>query len=156
MSGKNLFVMLCIFIIAMGCQSTNDSTDSSKAEKELRTIIEKIWADAVSGDLDALRDIHFNDPRFSKFGPRIPIRQDVKSTNESETEHFLMITDASFNLEDIKVDVFGDMTVTTFYTNYSFVKNNIPAHGKARVTLVFLFTEDGWKIVHEHSSPFIQ
>lgn len=84
MLGKNLFAMLCIFIIAMGCQST----DSSKAEKELRTIIEKIWADAVSGDLKSLRAIHFKDPKFSKFGPRIPTRQDVASTNESETEHF--------------------------------------------------------------------
>jgi ketosteroid isomerase-like protein len=152
MLNKNLFVIICITIMAKGCQST----DSSKAEKELITIIEQIWADAVSGDLDALRDIHFNDPRFSKFGPRVSIRQDVKSTNESETEHFSMISDASFDLEDIKVDVFGDMAVTTFYNNYSFNKNNIRVQGKGRVTLVFIDTEEGWKIVHEHSSPFNQ
>jgi len=136
--------------MAMGCQST----DSSKAEKELRTIIEQIWADAVSGDLNALRDIHFNDPRFSKFGPRIATRQDVASTNKSETEHFSMISEASFNLEDIKIDLFEDIAVTTFYNNYSFTKNNIRVQGKGRVTLVFLDTEEGWKIVHEHSSPF--
>ena len=136
----------------MGCQST----DSSKAEKELRTIIEQIWVDAVSGDLDALRNIHFNDPRFSKFGPRVSIRQDVKSTNESEAEHFSSISDASFDLEDIKVDVFRDIAVTTFYNNYSFTKNNIRVQGKGRVTLVFLNTEEGWKIIHEHSSPFNQ
>ena len=152
MLNKNIFVIIYITILAMGCQST----DPSKAEKELRTIIEQIWVDAVAGDLKALRDIHLNDPRFSKFGPRISTRQDVTSTNESETEHFSMISDASFNLEDIKVDVFEDIAVTTFYNNYSFTKNNIRVQGKGRVTLVFLNTEEGWKIVHEHSSPFNQ
>ena len=51
---------------------------------------------------------------------------------------------------------FEDIAVTTFYNNYSFTKNNIGAQGKGRVTLVFLDTEEGWKIVHEHSSPFNQ
>jgi len=148
--------MLCIFIVAFGCQSTNESTDSSKAEKELREVIKKIWADAIAGDLEALRATHLDSPKFSKFGPRIAERQGVKSTNETETEHVLMMSDASFDLEDIKADIFGDIAITTFYNNYSFIKNNNRVKGKGRVTLVFINTEDGWKIVHEHSSPFNQ
>ena len=151
---KDLLVMLCIFIVAFGCQSTNETTDSSKAEKELREVIKKIWSDAIAGDLEALRATHLDSPKFSKFGPRIAERQGVKSTNETETEHVLSMSDASFDLDDIKVDVFGDVAVTTFYNNYSFIKNNISLQGKGRVTLVFLDTEEGWKIVHEHSSPF--
>ncbi len=149
---KNLLVIISVLIVALGCQSNDESTDSSKAEKELRTVIEQIWADAVAGDLEALRAT----PKFSKFGPRVAARQDVKSTNETETEHVLSMSEASFDLDDIKVDVFGDVAVTTFYNNYSFIKNNIRVQGKGRVTLVFLNTEEGWKIVHEHSSPFNQ
>jgi ketosteroid isomerase-like protein len=154
MFSKNLFLMICIIIVVVGCQSNDESTDSYKAEKELRQVIEQIWVDVVSGDLEALRSTHLDSPKFSKFGPRIAERQDVKSTNESETEHVLLISDASFELEDIKVDVFGDVAVTTFYNNFSFIKNNIRVKGKGRVTLVFLNTEEGWKIIHEHSSPF--
>jgi ketosteroid isomerase-like protein len=106
--------------------------------------------------LEALRSPHLDSPKFSKFGPRITERQDVKSTNETESEHVLSISDASFDLEDIKIDLFGDIAVTTFYNNYSFIKNNNRVQGKGRVTLVFLNTEEGWKIVHEHSSPFNQ
>jgi ketosteroid isomerase-like protein len=80
----------------------------------------------------------------------------VKSTNETESEHVLSISDASFDLEDIKIDLFEDIAVTTFYNNYLFTKNNVRVQGKGRVTLVFLNTEEGWKIVHEHSSPFNQ
>jgi len=150
----NLFAIVCIIIVAIGCQQPEESTDTTKTEEELRTIIKQIWVDVVSGDLEALRSTHLNSPKFSKFGPRISERQDVKSTNETETEHVLSISDASFDLEDIKVDVFGEMAVTTFYNNYSFTKNNIRVQGKGRVTLVFLNTEEGWKIIHEHSSPF--
>ena len=150
---KNLFVMLFIFIVAFGCRSQDELVDSSNVDKELREVIKKIWVDSVAGDLDALRSTHFDSPKFSKFGPRIAERQDVKSTNESETEHVLSMSDASFNLEDIKVDIFGDIAITTFYNNYSFIKNNMRIQGKGRVTLVFLNAEDGWKIVHEHSSP---
>ena len=150
---KNLLVIVCFIIVVIGCEQLEESTDTSK-EEELRTIIEQIWVDVVSGDLEALRSIHLNSPKFSKFGPRIAERQDVKSTNESETEHVLSISDATFELEDIKIDLFGDMAATTFYNNYSFIKNNIRVQGKGRVTLVFLRTEEGWKIIHEHSSPF--
>jgi len=151
---KILFIIIFLFIVAFGCQSQDELVDSSNVDKELREVIKKIWVDAVAGDLDALRSTHFDSPKFSKFGPRIAERQDVKSTNESETEHVLSMSDASFNLEDIKVDIFGDIAITTFYNNYSFIKNNMRIQGKGRVTLVFLNTEDGWKIVHEHSSPF--
>jgi hypothetical protein len=148
--------MVCILVLAMGCQQTDESTNNSKVEEELRTIIKQIWVDVVSGNLEALRSTHLSSPKFSKFGPRIAERQDVKSTNETETEYVLSISDASFELEDIKVDLFGDVAVTTFYNNYSFIKNNSRVQGKGRVTLVFLNTEEGWKIVHEHSSRFNQ
>lgn len=138
----------------------NDSTDSFSAvvphevEKELHGVVMKIWEDAVNGDISALRDIHHNSPKFTKFGPRIGVRQDVESTNKTETEHFLSITDVNLSVEELKVDIFGDVAVTTFYNNYSFIKNNIGVKGKGRVTLVFMNTEEGWKIIHEHSSPF--
>lgn len=159
----SLFVIHCIIFVVMGCQPTDGSADSSRivssspeAEKELRAVVMKIWEDAVKGDIPALRAAHLNSPKFSKFGPRIEARQDVKSTNETEVEHFSSISDANLAVEDLKIDVFGDVAVTTFYNNYSFIKNKIRVQGKGRVTLVFLRTEEGWKIVHEHSSSFDQ
>jgi len=148
---KWFLVVLFLSFSLLSCESQN----SSYKEAQLKELVERIWVDAVEGNLEALSEIHLDSPKFSKFGPRISTRQDVKSTNINEAEHFLSIQDASFKLEDIKVDIFGEVAVTTFYNNYSFIKNEIPIKGKARVTLVFISTEKGWKIVHEHSSPFI-
>ena len=146
--------------MAISCQQTRESPYSSSAvpspevEKEIRGVVMKIYEDAVNGDISALRAAHLISPKFTKFGPRIALRQDVESTNKTEAEHFSSINEGNFKIEDLKVDLFGDVAVTTFYNNYSFIKNNISVKGKGRVTLVFLITEEGWKIIHEHSSPF--
>lgn len=75
-------------------------------------------------------------------------------TNESETEHFLSIKEAKLLIEDLKVDIFDKVGVATFYNNYSFIKNHQKIKEKGQVTLVLVRTEEGWKIVHEHSSPY--
>lgn len=147
---KWYIVVLFLSFSILSCESQ----DSSNKEAQLKELVERIWVDAVEGNLEALRELHLNSPKFSKFGPRVSTRQDVKSTNINETEHFSSIQDASFEIEDIKVDFFGDVAVTTFYNSYSYIKNELHIKGKARVTLVFISTEDGWKIVHEHTSPF--
>ena len=154
---KNLIAILIIFSVNFGCQRSSESTvsfSSLETEKEIRGVVMKIWEDAVKGDIISLKAAHLNSPKFSKFGPRIASRQDVESTNRTETEHFLSITDVDLKVEDLKVDIFGDVAITTFYNNYSYIKNNIRAKGKGRVTLAFIRTEEGWKFIHEHSSPF--
>ncbi len=155
------FLVISLLVI-LGCQRSNESEDSSnllsslRPEEELRETVSKIWEDAANGDTVALKRAHLNSPKFSKFGPRVALRQDVESTNRTESEHFSSVVDASFSIEELKVDLFGEVAVTTFYNNYSFTKNNSKIEGKGRVTLIFLQTEDGWKIIHEHSSPFIE
>ena len=157
---NNLLAILSFILVPVSCQQTRELPDPSsgvpspEVEKEIRGVVIKIWEDAVRGDTASLKAAHLNSPKFTKFGPRIAVRQDVESTNKTEAEHFISITDGNFRIEDLKVDIFGDVAITTFYNNYSFIKNNISVKGKGRVTLVFLNTEEGWKIIHEHSSPF--
>ena len=52
--------------------------------------------------------------------------------------------------DGIKIDVFGDVAVLTEYFHLSHTVDDAPETHNARVTLVFLKTVDGWKIVHEH------
>ncbi len=145
----------------MSCNQIDKPTNSNVAlisdtemEKELRQAVMKVWEDANNSNIPELKSAHFNSPKFSKFGPRIAERQDVEQTNKSETEHFLSIKDANLAIEDLKIDIFDKVGITTFYNNYSFIKNDNRVQGKGRVTLAFLRTEEGWKIIHEHSSSF--
>lgn len=122
--------------------------------EELKLVVLDVWNDANNRNIESLKSAHFNSPRFSKFGPRVSERQNVDETNSSESEHFSSIKDVDLKIDDLKIDIFDNVGVITFYNNYSFIKNSKSVNGKRRVTLVFYNTHDGWKIVHEHSSSF--
>lgn len=55
--------------------------------------------------------------------------------------------------KDVKIDVFGDLAIATYYPHFSFVKDGQKIEGMGRQTLVFLKTDQGWKIIHEHGAP---
>ena len=90
--------------------------------------------------------------KFTKFGPRKFDRQDVDSTNKSEAAHFGSIGNFKQEVKDLKIDVFGDIGIATYYPYVSFVKSGKEIKANGRQTLVFLNTEEGWKIVHEHGT----
>jgi len=56
-------------------------------------------------------------------------------------------------VQDLKVDVFGNVAIATYYPKVTFVKEGETRNVSGRQTLVFLKTDEGWKIVHEHGTP---
>jgi len=91
--------------------------------------------------------------KFTKFGPRSFDRQDVTSTNNSEEDFFGSISNFKQEIKDLKIDVWGDIGIATYYPHVSFVHNGETKSSSGRQTLVFLKTENGWKIIHEHGTP---
>lgn len=161
MSINNILIIFALNLLSTSCNQTNETTDLSQTlidesfmEEELIATVWKVWEDANNSNIQGLKSAHLNSPKFSKFGPRIAERQDVEQTINSETAHFSTIKEANLVIEDLKVDIFDNVGIATFYNNYSFIKNDHKVQGKGRVTLVFQRNREGWKIIHEHSSPF--
>jgi hypothetical protein len=124
-----------------------------EAQTELETVLEEIYNDAMTANVEGLGTSHLISPKFTKFGPRNFNRQTADETNKSEASFFTSISDLKVELKDVKVDVFGNVAITTFYPHFSFVKDDKLIEGSTRQTLVFLKTESGWKIIHEHGTP---
>ncbi len=123
-----------------------------EAQSELRGVIESIYKDCETANLEGLKAIHLASDKFTKFGPRSFARQDVKTTNESEVTHFGSISNFKAEIKDLKIDVFGDVGIATYYPHVTFEKDGVEISGSARQTAVFLKTSEGWKIVHEHGT----
>ena len=123
-----------------------------EAQNELREVINSIIKDSETANLEGLKASHLLSDKFTKFGPRSFERQDVESTNESELAHFGSISNFKLEAKDLKIDVFGDIGIATYYPHVSFEKDGEEITGSARQTLVFLKTSDGWKIIHEHGT----
>ena len=129
----------------------NDSFPEAQAE--LREVVKSIVKHAMTANFEGLQAAHLVSDKFSKSGPRSFDRQDAASTNEFEGAFFGSISNFKQEVKDLKIDIFGNVGIATYYLHASFVQDGEEKTGSGRQTLVFLKTEHGWKIVHEHGTP---
>ena len=113
---------------------------------------EEVRQNAVNGNVAALRVHHLNSPKFSKLGPRRHERQTVEECNESEAAFFSSITDFRVDPKDMKVAVFGDVAVMSYFPHVTFKKDGVAMKGHGRQTIVWVKTGQGWLVAHEHGT----
>jgi len=156
----------CVWIISViaahfvlvGCTSDNqperDVVNDSfpDAQAELREVIQSIRNNVMTANIDGIQAIHLESNKFTKFGPRSFERQDLASTNQSEAAFFSSVSITEYEVTDLKIDVFGNIGIATFHPQVTSVKNGEESRASGRQTLVFLKTQTGWKIVHEHGT----
>ena len=128
--------------------------DDEKAavERTLRQVMTAARRQAV----DELESFHAFGPKFTKYDDFEPLeRQDGDTTRRLEREAVTGVKEFAPEIEDLKVDVFGPVAVTTFVMNYDVVtEDDERLSFRARSTMVFASDEGRWLIVHEHFSPF--
>lgn len=158
LSTAALMISISIVLVLTGCDPAPSAEQASiddrlpQAQAELRAVIDSIAADIMTANISGLQGIHLDSDKFTKFGPRQFERQDVAATNASEAAFFSSISNANYEVEDLKIDVFGDVGIATYYPRVSFERDGEAVRVTGRQTLVFLNTQDGWKIVHEHGT----
>ena len=141
-----------------GCYSDKQSrpfvsdVSSPDPEAEIREVVMSIKADIELSNIEGLKALHLESDKFTKFGPRKFERQDVASTNASEAAFFSSIANAKYEVRDLQVDVFGEVGIATYYPEASFEMDGNDVEVNGRQTLVFLKTDSGWKLVHEHGT----
>jgi len=132
---------------------------SDKDRKEVEKAIRGFFEAGKNKDLTALSDFHASHNHFTKFDENPPFtRQNSEEAFVYEQAAFANISDYSYSVDELRVDLLGDVAVASFYLSYSgmFVNDysfeGSPVRAKTRVTMVLARTPDGWKAVHEHLS----
>jgi ketosteroid isomerase-like protein len=125
---------------------------------EVERRLEDIMSAARRRAVDQLESYHAFGPKFTKFDDFEPLeRQDAETTRQLEREAILSVEEFDPRVLDLKVDVFGPIAVTTFVMDYRVVADEGERHSfRARATMVLAKEGDGWLIVHEHFSPFVE
>ena len=123
------------------------------AQKEVeRTLLDLLGA-AERKDFVRLEALHLYGPKFSKWDGRGPGRLDAEATRNAERAGIEALDSFRATVEELKVDVFGQVAVATFVMQYEAVAFGQTSQTKVRATLVWVKVDLGWKIVHEHFSP---
>ena len=135
----------------------------SRAEekKAVEEVIVAFFEAGKDKDLTSISGFHAGPDRFTKFDENPPYtRQNSEEAFVHEQAAFANISDYDYSIEGLRVDLFGDAAVATFYLTYRgmFVNDysfeGSPVGSRARVTMVLARENGRWKIAHEHFSRF--
>ncbi len=124
----SILITLLLLILSSCSEKKSDQVDLvneifPETQNELREVINSIVKDSETANLEGLKASHFGS-----------------------------ISNFKAEVKDLKIDVFGDIGIATYYPHVSFEKDGEEITGSARQTLVFLKTSEGWKIIHEHGT----
>jgi len=133
------------------------SSESDK--KDVAATVMAFFEAGKSKDFASLARLHAGPGAFTKFDENPPFtRQNSEQAFVYEQAAFANISDYSYQIDELRTDVFGDAAVSTFYLAYKgmFVNDysfeGSPVSSRVRVTMVLVKTPDGWRIAHEHLS----
>lgn len=152
------FPLLAALLILLSCAGEHPPAPDlvgeafPKSQAELRQVVESIAQDVMSVDIAGLQAAHLDSDKFTKFGPRSFERQTLADANASEAAFFTSVSDLDYEVHDLKIDVFGDVAVATYYPRVSFTQNGDKVKVDGRQTFVFVKIGDSWKIAHEHGT----
>jgi ketosteroid isomerase-like protein len=128
--------------------------------REVEAFLRSFFEAGKEKDLTSLMDFH-SAVGFTKFDDNPPFtRQNSEDAFIHEQAAFANISDYQYEIEDLKIDIFGETAVATFYLTYKGVFVNdysfegMTVGSRSRVTMVLARFRGTWKMVHEHFSSF--
>ncbi len=161
-----LTLLVMAFLVMNGCKEKQEETveieevtvdllndEFPEAREAVMKTMDSIAQSVKDKDLDRLISFHAYSEKFTEFKNGEP-RNDAAENESFERTVFGSVTDvAKFDMKDTKVAVYGDVANVTFHTDFHLQFEEDLAVINNQVSLLFLNTKDGWRIVHEHHSP---
>ena len=132
-----------------------------QTKREVEMFVHAFFEAGKNKDLSSLGGFHAPSSLFSKFDESPPYtRQNAEEAFIYEQAAFANLSDYQYGVEDLRVDIVGDVAIATFYltykgifvNDYSFEGSTVGS--RSRVTMVLARIDGNLKIVHEHFSPF--
>ncbi|GGG47703.1 hypothetical protein GCM10010976_18860 [Bizionia arctica] len=124
-----------------------------EAQQEVLETFGAIAQSIKDGDLDKLISFHAYSPKFTEFKNGQP-RNEGEANETYERSVFGSVTEVlKFDANDLQIAVYGDVANLTFHSDFQLMFGSDLVVVNDQITLLFVNTENGWKLVHEHHSP---
>ena len=124
-----------------------------EAKQEVMETFGAIAQSIKDGDMDKLISFHAYGPKFTEFKDGKP-RNGGEDNEAYERQLFGSVTEVvKFDAKDLKIAVYGDVANLTFHSDFQLKFGEDLVVVNNQITLLFVKTDDGWKLVHEHHSP---
>ena len=147
--------VMTIGLLFTSCKSNVDliNDEFPEAQEEIMATFGEMAQSIHDGDIDKLISYHAYGPKFTEFNGGLP-RTDSKGNEAHERKVFGSVTEVvKFDAKDLKIAVYGDVANVTFHSDFHLKFGDDLVVVNDQITLLFVKTDDGWKMVHEHHSP---
>jgi len=166
MNTKLTLALIMIFgILITSCKQKEEKVEVEEVKIDLindefpeakQEIIETFGAIAQSlkdGDMDKLISFHAYSPKFTEFKNGEP-RNGSEANEKYERSVFGGVTEVvKFDAKDLQIAVYGDVANVTFHSDFHLKFGEDLVVVNDQISLLFVKTDNGWKIVGEHHSP---
>ena len=124
-----------------------------EAKEAVMKTMDSIVQSIKDNDIDRLISFHAYSPKFTEFKNGEP-RNSGAENEEFERGVFGSVTEVvKFDMNDLNVAVYGDVANVTLHSDFHLKFEEDLAVVNDQISLLFVNTDNGWRIVHEHHSP---
>ncbi len=166
MKTKLTFALIMIFgLLIIGCNQIDQKVEVEEVRIDIindefpeakQEVMETFGAIAQSikdGDIDKLISFHAYGPKFTEFKNGEP-RNGDEANEAHERNVFGSVTEVvKFDAKDLQIAVYGDVANLTFHSDFQLKFGEDLVVVNDQISLLFVKTNNEWKMVAEHHSP---
>lgn len=155
---KSHFKLIFLIFFGLSLNNCNAQVDLindefPEAKQEVMETFGAMAQSIIDGDLDKLISFHAYGPKFTEFKNGEP-RNGDEANEAHERSVFGSVSEVvKFEAKDLQIAVYGDVANVTFHSDFHLKFGEDLVVINDQITLLWVKTEDGWKMVHEHHSP---
>ena len=139
---------------AGGAAQTSAAAAASPAERAVRATFETLLNGIRKSDVEMVMSVYWNSPQLVIFNNNGTVTRSWEQVRSNRASSYPDAKNVQLEVRDVRVQMLGagGAVVSCLWTQTQEFRGT-PESATGRLTVVFRLINNGWKIVHTHSSP---
>ena len=133
---------------------TTAATGATPAERAVRATFETLLNGIRKSDVEMVMSVYWNSPQLVIFNNNGTVTRSWEQVRSNRASSYPDAKNVQLEVRDVRVSMLGagGAFVSCLWTQTQEFRGT-PESATGRLTVVFRLINNGWKIVHTHSSP---
>jgi ketosteroid isomerase-like protein len=134
--------------------SATTATSTNPAERAVRATFETLLNGIRKSDVEMVMSVYWNSPQLVIFNNNGTVTRTWEQVRSNRASSYPDAKNVQLEVRDVRVQMLGagGAIVTCLWTQSQEFRGT-PESASGRLTVVFRLINNGWKIVHTHTSP---